>query len=100
MEELKMFNTEEVSKMLNMRVDLVRDLRKIGVLEAIRTGQSYMFSREAILEFQRDYKGKDVSNVKNAVIAMNEVMKKKLLVPASNSKWNYPIKFHLYYRWN
>jgi len=86
MEELKMFNTEEVSKMLNMRVDLVRDLRKIGVLEAIRTGQSYMFSREAILEFQRDYKGKDVSNVKNAVIAMNEVMKKKLLVPASNSK--------------
>ncbi len=86
MEELKMFNTEEVSKMLNMRVDLVRDLRKIGVLEAIRTGQSYMFSREAILEFQRDYKGKDVSNVKNAIIAMNEVMKKKLLVPASNSK--------------
>ncbi len=84
MEELKMFNTEEVSKMLNMRVDLVRDLRKIGVLEAIRTGQSYMFSREAILEFQRDYKGKDVSNVKNAVIAMNEVTKKKLLVPASN----------------
>lgn len=84
MEELKMFNTEEVSKMLNMRVDLVRDLRKIGVLEAIRTGQSYMFSREAILEFQRDYKGKDVSNVKNAIIAMNEVTKKKLLVPASN----------------
>lgn len=86
MDDLKMFNTEEVSKMLNMRVDLVRDLRKIGVLEAIRTGQNYMFSREAILEFQRDYKGKDVSNVKNAVIAMNEVMKKKLLVPASNSK--------------
>lgn len=84
MEELKMFNTEEVSKMLNMRVDLVRDLRKIGVLEAIRTGQSYMFSREAILEFQRDYKGKDVSNVKNAVIAMNEVTKKKLLAGTSN----------------
>ena len=70
--------------MLNMRVDLVRDLRKIGVLEAIRTGQSYMFSREAILEFQRDYKGKDVSNVKNAVIAMNEVTKKKLLAGTSN----------------
>lgn len=86
MEELRMLTVEEVSELLNMRVDLVRDLRKIGVLEAIKTGQRYMFSKMAIFEFQRDYKGKDVSNVKNAVIAMNEVMQKKSPVGTSDFK--------------
>lgn len=73
MNELKMYTTEEVAEILGMRIEHVRDLRKIGVLEAIRTGKNYMFSKGAILEFQERYKGKDVSNVKAAVQAMYEV---------------------------
>ena len=73
MNELKMFTTEEVAEILGMRPEHVRDLRKIGVLEAIKTGKNYMFSKASLLEFQERYKGKDVSNVKAAVQAMCEI---------------------------
>ena len=88
MDELKMLTVEEVADLLGMRVNHVHDLRKIGVLEPIRTGRCHMFSRASIMEFQELYKGKDVSNVKNAVIEMNEVneaRQKKSLAATSDS---------------
>ena len=41
-------------------------LRQVGILKAIKTGRTYMFSQETIKDFQHDYAGYDVNNAENA----------------------------------
>lgn len=69
MTDLQMFTREEVAEMLHANVTAITTLREIGILPAIRTGKNYMFSKEGILAFQKNYAGLDVSNRVKAIEA-------------------------------
>lgn len=71
--ELQMFTQEEVAEMLHAHLTTVTTLREIGILPAIKTGRNYMFTKEAILEFQKNYAGLDVSNRVKAIQAYQTV---------------------------
>lgn len=59
---LKMLSIDDVGEILNVSRQQVAMLREIGIIHAIKTGKNYMFPREEIRRFQRDYVGYDVSN--------------------------------------
>lgn len=73
---LKMLAQDEVAELLNVSRQQITMLREIGIINAIKTGKSYMFTREEIQRFQRDYVGCDVSNRKKALMAYKNVVKK------------------------
>lgn len=75
-EEIMMFTQEEVAKALHCNVITVTMLREVGVLPAIKTGRNYMFSRDDLILFQKNYKGLDVSNRVKAIEAKKTVTNK------------------------
>ena len=74
--ELKMLTQEEVADLLNIHKTQVSMLRQVGVLKSIKTGRNFMFSKEAIKQFQIDYAGCDVSNIDAAKASYLEVTSK------------------------
>lgn len=64
--DLQMLTTEQVSECINASCQQVTMLREVGIIKAIKTGKNYMFPREQISKFLRDYVGLDVSNKKKA----------------------------------
>ena len=62
MDELKMLTQEEVAELLHANIMTITMLREIGIIPAIKTGRNYMFSKEDVKFFQKEYKGLDVSN--------------------------------------
>lgn len=77
-EDIKMYTREEVAKIIGCHKDHVTTLSQIGCLSAIRIGKRYMFSHEAIKQFQHDYNGYDLSNRKKAIQAYQTIQQKKL----------------------
>jgi DNA-binding transcriptional MerR regulator len=75
MDSLKMYNTEEVSKMLGCSRQQIQMYRQIGIIKSIKIGKNYMFSTQAILEFQTIYQGADLSNRTKATEAYNNRLK-------------------------
>lgn len=75
-DDLKMYNTEQTAELLGMKKRNLLELRSVGVIKAIKTGRSFMFTKASIAEFQRLYAGYDVSNAKKGYAAMQEVKKK------------------------
>lgn len=75
----KMLRTEDVAKDLGITKNTVFDLMAIGILNPIKLGKGWKFSQEEILEFQRNYRGYDVSNRESAMKAHNEIKKSHLL---------------------
>lgn len=67
MNELKMLTQEEVAELLHAHISTITMMREIGVIKAIKTGRNFMFSVRAIVEFQEDYAGLDVSNLYKAI---------------------------------
>lgn len=73
---LQMLTIKDVSQLLNCGRDQVRMYIEVGILHPIKTGKNYMFVPDDILEFQRTYKGLDMSNRKQALLnyhRLNEV---------------------------
>lgn len=64
--DLQMLTAEQVSECINASCQQVTMLREVGIIKAIKTGKNYMFPREQISKFLRDYVGMDVSNKKKA----------------------------------
>lgn len=71
--KLQMISQAELAIILNTSRDSVTFLRETGVIPAIKTGKSYMFSQEAVEQFQKLYAGYDVSNKVNALKAKQKV---------------------------
>lgn len=62
MDDLKMLTQEEVAEILHANIMTITMLREIGIIPAIKTGRNYMFAKEDVKSFQKEYKGLDVSN--------------------------------------
>lgn len=73
---LEMLTRDEVAKLLNVHRDTITMLREVGVIQAIKTGKSYMFPQDEIKAFQRNYRGLDVSNKVKALEALKIVQEK------------------------
>lgn len=73
MKDLKMYTQEEVCDMLNIHVQTLVMYREIGIIKPIKTGKNYMFSRNSIERFQKDYEGLDVSNRVKAIESYERV---------------------------
>ena len=54
-DSIKMFTQAEVADILHCNKDNVTMLREAGVLKAIKTGRSYMFSRMELEDFMNRY---------------------------------------------
>lgn len=72
-DDLQMLTTEQVGEHLNASRQQVTMLREIGIIKAIKTGKNYMFPREEVSKFLRDYVGLDVSNKQKALKAYKVV---------------------------
>lgn len=70
---LKMLSINDVCEILNVSRQQITMLREIGIINAIKTGKNYMFTKEEIQRFQRDYVGYDISNREKALKAYNIV---------------------------
>lgn len=66
---LKMLDQDKVAELLNVSRQQITMLREIGIINAIKTGKNYMFTKEEIQRFQRDYVGYDISNREKALKA-------------------------------
>ena len=71
--DIRMYTREEVADMIGCHKDNVVMLSEVGCLKAIRIGRRYMFSYEAIKQFQHDYEGLDVSNRTKAIGSFKKV---------------------------
>ena len=84
-DSIKMFTQAEVADILHCNKDNVTMLRETGVLKAIKTGRSYMFSRMELEDFMNRYAGLDVSNLNNAISSLAVVESKKRLEDSVSS---------------
>lgn len=73
--DVRMYTREEVAEMIGCHKDHVVMLSEVGCLSSIRIGKRYMYSYEAIKQFQHDYAGLDVSNRVRALEAFKLVNK-------------------------
>lgn len=67
MEEIKVYDTEQVAEMFRTHRNNVCMWREIGIIQAIKTGKGYMFPYEEIKRFEREYVGLDISNRVKAI---------------------------------
>ncbi|WP_455684003.1 helix-turn-helix domain-containing protein [Thomasclavelia sp.] len=79
MEELKMLTQEEVAKLLHTHVTTITTLREVGILVPIKTGRNFMFTQEEVKNFQRVYRGLDVSNRTKALESLKKISNDKSL---------------------
>ncbi|SUO03185.1 Uncharacterised protein [Faecalicoccus pleomorphus] len=75
--DIRMYTRDEVSEMIGCHKDHVVMLSEVGCLKSIRIGKRYMYSYEAIKQFQKDYEGLDLSNKVKALQAYSLVNKSK-----------------------
>lgn len=64
LDNLKMLTTDDVAEIFNVHRNQVQMFKDQGILKGIRTGKNIMYSQEEILNFQRRFKGYNISNVK------------------------------------
>lgn len=75
--DIRMYTRDEVAEMIGCHKDHVVMLSEVGCLKSIRIGKRYMYSYEAIKQFQKDYEGLDLSNKVKALQAYSFVNKSK-----------------------
>lgn len=75
--DIRMYTRDEVAEMIGCHKDHVVMLSEVGCLKSIRIGKRYMYSYEAIKQFQKDYEGLDLSNKLKALQAYSLVNKSK-----------------------
>lgn len=75
--DIRMYTRDEVAEMIGCHKDHVVMLSEVGCLKSIRIGKRYMYSYEAIKQFQKDYEGLDLSNKVKALQAYSLVNKSK-----------------------
>lgn len=75
--DVRMYTREEVAEMIGCHKDHVVMLSEVGCLKSIRIGKRYMYSYEAIKQFQKEYEGLDLSNKVKAMQAYSLVNKSK-----------------------
>lgn len=73
--EKLVYTTAELAEALSFRKQTARidQLRRCGALTAIKKGTSYIFTREEVDKFLKDFNGYDLSNEKAIVQAVKEV---------------------------
>lgn len=74
---LPMYTREEVAEFFCCHKDYVTMISDVGCLKAIKMGKRFMYSYEAIKQFQKEYEGMDLSNRVKATKAFSEVQKKE-----------------------
>lgn len=75
--DVRMYIREEVAEIIGCHKDHVVMLSEVGCLKSIRIGKRYMYSYEAIKQFQKEYEGLDLSNKVKAMQAYSLVNKSK-----------------------
>lgn len=75
--DIRMYTRDEVAEMIGCHKNHVVMLSEVGCLKSIRIGKRYMYSYEAIKQFQKDYEGLDLSNKVKALQAYSLVNKSK-----------------------
>lgn len=75
--DIRMYTRDEVAEMIGCHKDHLVMLSEVGCLKSIRIGKRYMYSYEAIKQFQKDYEGLDLSNKVKALQAYSLVNKSK-----------------------
>ena len=61
-EPLQMLTADEVATLFKVHRNQISMYRDMGILQGIKTGKNYMYSKNEILEFQNRFKGYDISN--------------------------------------
>ena len=73
MRSTKMLKFEEVKDDLGVSTTQLNNLIELKVLNPIFLGKGWKFSQEELLEFQRNYRGMDLSNFAKAKTAKEKV---------------------------
>lgn len=73
--DVRMYTREEVAEIIGCHKDHVVMLSEVGCLKTIKIGKRYMYSYDAIKNFQNDYEGFDLSNKVKALQAYSTVHK-------------------------
>ena len=73
---IEMYTREQVAKIFNVHVDTVSTWIETNALKAIKAGRRYMFTKKSIEEFQKNFEGLDVSNIKKTLESI-EILKRK-----------------------
>ena len=68
-----MLKCEEVREDLGISPTQLNVFIELGILHPIFLGKGWKFSQEELLEFQREYRGLDLSNYAKARIAKEKV---------------------------
>ena len=63
MKELQMLTKDQTARIFDISIPTLDMWRETGVLKPIRTGRNYMYSQEAIKEFQERYEGYEMDNL-------------------------------------
>ncbi len=75
LDNLKMLTTDEVAEILNVHRNQVQMFKDQGILKGTKTGKNFMYSQEEVLNFQRRFKGYNISNlteIRKTLLAMEE----------------------------
>lgn len=72
-DDLQMLTADEVATLFNVHKNQISMYRDMGILKGTKTGKNFMYSKSEIMEFQKRFRGYDISNkfkVKEALQAM------------------------------
>ena len=75
LDNLKMLTTDDVAEIFNVHRNQVQMFKDQGILKGTKTGKNFMYSQEEILNFQRRFKGYNISNlteIRKTLLAMEE----------------------------
>lgn len=61
-DELQMLTADEVATLLKVHRNQISMYRDMGILKGTKTGKNFMYSKSEIMEFQKKFRGYDISN--------------------------------------
>ena len=86
--EQEVYSTADLVRILRTSEDVIRELRRSGLLEGIRIGHGFVYGTEQLRDFFREYKGYDLSTpekIQAAADAQRALQKKKGAAHTRNS---------------
>ena len=77
--EQEVYSTADLVRILRTSEDVIRELRRSGLLEGIRIGHGFIYGSEQVREFLRKYKGYDLSSAEKIQAAADaeRILQKK-----------------------
>lgn len=60
--EISMYTREQVAELFGTNKDYITTLCELEILKPIKIGKRYMFSYASLIEFEKKFRGQDLSN--------------------------------------